>query len=72
MPKAIPGKNMQTILRKIIMSFVRYAEASAKVNNNVIMGAKKKIDNAMADSIIIPIFRAYMYEIFSFLYARAP
>ena len=66
-PKAIPGKNIHAILRKIMISGARCAEVSARVNNTVIVGAKKKINNAITASIIMPIFIACMYEIFSFL-----
>lgn len=66
-PKAIPGKNMHTVLRKIMISVARYAEVSARVNNMVINGAKEKINNAITASMIMPIFKACMYEMFSFL-----
>ncbi len=66
-PKAIPGKNRHAILRKIMMSGARCTEVSAMVNNTVIAGAKKKTNNAITASIMMPIFIAYINDIFSFL-----
>ncbi len=67
MPMAIPGKYRHVICRNVIISFVRRAEDSDMVNNTVIVGAKKKINTAIIASITIPIFIAYINEIFSFL-----
>jgi len=66
-PKAIHGKNRHVICRNVIMSFVRSAEDSDMVNITVIAGAKKKINTAIIASIMMPIFIAYINDIFSFI-----